>query len=84
MPRPPPPAAALIITGKPMRRGAERRNSTPSIRRRPGTAHAGRAALARAAALSPMVRIVSGVGPMKTSPAASTASAKPAFSDRNP
>ena len=47
-----------------------------------GTPAASAAALA--AALSPMVRIVSAEGPMKTRPAASTASAKPAFSERKP
>ena len=37
-----------------------------------------------AATLSPMVRIDSGVGPMKTKPLFSTRSAKSAFSDRTP
>ena len=37
-----------------------------------------------AATLSPIVRIASGVGPMKTKPLFSTRSAKSAFSLRNP
>ena len=37
-----------------------------------------------AATLSPMMRIDSGVGPMKTKPLRSTRSAKPAFSLRKP
>src|SRR6185437_5086714 len=41
-------------------------------------------AAARAAALSPMARIVSPFGPTNTRPAASTASAKAAFSERKP
>src|SRR4030088_2166021 len=41
-----------------------------------------RAAMMRAVALSPMARMVSGFGPMKTRPAFSTISAKSAFSDR--
>jgi hypothetical protein len=39
---------------------------------------------ARAAALSPMVRMVSALGPTNTRPAAATASANRAFSDKNP
>src|SRR5439155_17826717 len=38
----------------------------------------------RALILSPMASMASGPGPTQTSPAASTARAKPAFSDRNP
>ena len=41
-------------------------------------------ALALASTLSPITRIVSGLGPMKTKPLASTFSAKSAFSDRKP
>ena len=38
----------------------------------------------RASTLSPMARMLAPLGPMKTRPAASQASAKPAFSDRKP
>ncbi len=37
-----------------------------------------------AVTLSPIMRIASGVGPMKTNPLRSTRSAKSAFSDRKP
>jgi hypothetical protein len=37
-----------------------------------------------AVTLSPIMRIASGVGPMKTKPLRSTRSAKSAFSDRKP
>jgi hypothetical protein len=37
-----------------------------------------------AASFSPIARIALAEGPMKTSPAASTASTKSGFSDRNP
>ncbi len=43
-----------------------------------------RAATSRATALSPMARIVSGLGPTNASPALSTIAAKSAFSDRKP
>ena len=42
------------------------------------------AASRRAARLSPMAAMASGDGPMKTSPAAAQARAKPAFSARKP
>jgi len=42
------------------------------------------AAMARAVCLSPKARICPGVGPMKAIPACSQASAKAAFSLRNP
>ena len=38
----------------------------------------------RPATLSPSLRCISAVGPMKTMPARSQASAKSAFSERNP
>jgi hypothetical protein len=41
-------------------------------------------AASRAVCLVPKIRSWSGVGPTKTSPAASTASAKRASSERNP
>ena len=51
----------------------------------PGHAgHAGRRIARLAATLSPMVRMQAALGPMKVSPASSTRSAKPAFSDRKP
>jgi len=51
----------------------------------PGTQGTPASIIARLAAiLSPMMRIDAAVGPMKTSPAASTASAKAAFSLRKP
>ena len=61
-----------------MRAAALSADSTPSIRPSdPGTVRTpARAAISRAIALSPIARIVSGVGPTKISPAASTFSAK--------
>ncbi len=86
MPRPPPPAAALIITGYPMRPAEARAASVVSTRPSlPGTTGTPASqAAARAAALSPMRRIVAADGPTKIMPAASVASAKAAFSERNP
>ena len=40
--------------------------------------------VALAMALSPILRIISGVGPMNVNPDAAQTSAKWAFSDRNP
>ena len=67
------------------RRGAERGLDAldPPLGTRHGS-DAGAALRSRALALSPIARIVSGVGPTKISPAASTFSAKSAFSERKP
>ena len=73
MPRPPPPAAALIISGKPISSGS------PSDDR-----NAGLAGHRFASSLSPPARSASGGGPTHVRPASSTASAKFAFSARNP
>src|SRR5688572_3484705 len=86
MPLPPPPAAALMITGKPIDRANSSASSTsstgPGV---PGTIGTPTAVIAlRAAALSPMTRICSAVGPMKVMFEASQISANSAFSARNP
>ena len=86
MPRPPPPAAALMITGKPIPRASSSAVSTsgitPSL---PGTTGSPASFMVRrATALSPILRIISGVGPMKVKPHEAHTSAKCAFSDRNP
>ena len=87
IPRPPPPPAALIITGYLMSR-ARRITSVVSSGRaasEPGTQRIPALVIATFAfTLSPISRIVSGRGPMKTNPLFSTFSAKSAFSDRNP
>ena len=87
MPLPPPPARALISTGKPISAALlGQRNAAPDRRHdsraRPARASASINALA--ASFRPMALIADGGGPMKTSPAASTASAKSAFSDKEP
>ena len=86
MPRPPPPAAALIISGKPMRAAISRASPTSATRPSlPGTVGTpASAATRRAATLSPRRRIASAEGPTKAMPAAATASANSAFSDKNP
>ena len=68
------------------RRGAERGLDAldPPVRCPARSGTPARAAISRAVALSPIARIVSGVGPTKISPAASTFSAKSAFSERKP
>ena len=74
IPRPPPPAAALSTSGKPTSSGSPASSTgTPASR-----------AIRFASSLSPPSRSASGVGPTKTSPAASTASAKLGLSARNP
>ena len=74
IPRPPPPAAAFTSSGNPRLAGSPSSSTgTPASR-----------ATRFAASLSPPARSASGDGPTKTRPAASTASAKSAFSERNP
>ena len=74
IPRPPPPAAALTTSGKPMSSGSPAGTiGTPAS-----------TAIRFASSLSPPERRASGVGPTKTRPAASTASAKSGFSARKP
>jgi hypothetical protein len=86
VPRPPPPAAALISTGNPISSARTRPSSRSSIRPTlPGTVRTPAASAAlRALALSPISRIVLPSGPTKVMSAASTASAKSAFSARKP
>ena len=86
MPLPPPPADGLISTGKPTADApAMRSASVRSARASPGTVATPRASTAaRAEILSPIASIDSGVGPMKTMPAAAHARANAAFSARNP
>jgi hypothetical protein len=86
MPRPPPPAAALTIRGKPMdfeaAMAASIVSTSPS---EPGTQGIpASSTVCLAVILSPMMRMCSGLGPMKVMPWASTISAKRAFSDRKP
>ena len=78
MPLPPPPAAAFTSSGNPTGAGSD--GSDDEGR----TASPAALAAARAASLSPMVSITSGVGPTQARPASVTARAKAAFSDRNP
>src|SRR5690606_32076125 len=86
MPLPPPPCAALIISGNPIRAPSRASTSADwSSPVYPGTTGTPAAAIrSLAPALLPMRRIDAADGPMNTSPAAATASAKSAFSDRNP
>ena len=86
MPRPPPPAEALIISGKPIACASSRAVAASATRpSEPGTTGTPAFnAAPRADALSPIARIVSPLGPTKIRPAASTASAKAAFSERKP
>src|SRR6185436_18480996 len=86
IPFPPPPAAALMMTGKPMSRAnfsASSGSSTPpGVPGMIGTPTS--CIVFRAAALSPMVRICDGVGPMNAMFDAMQVSANSAFSARNP
>ena len=85
IPFPPPPEEALIITGKPMRRASSNASSSSSSGAEPGTTGTPASIIVRrASALSPMRRICSGVGPMKTRPLRSQISANSAFSARKP
>jgi hypothetical protein len=86
IPFPPPPAAALMMTGKPIWRANSSASSTsstgPGV---PGTIGTPTAVIAlRAAALSPITRIWSAVGPMNVMLLAVTISANSAFSARKP
>jgi hypothetical protein len=90
IPLPPPPADGLSSTGKPVSTAA--RASSASLRRAwagsgisPGTTGTPAAATVRLAwILSPIVSMADAGGPTKTSPAASQAVAKAAFSARKP
>ena len=86
MPRPPPPADALTMTGNPISRAMTVASSTSlSIPSLPGTIGRPAVFMVRlASALSPMRRIISGLGPMNVNPHDSQTSTKCAFSDRNP
>ena len=85
MPLPPPPKAAFTINGYPIRSAclrAARRSTGCAV---PGTIGIPLASAARrAAALSPMISIASGVGPMNVRPASTTAAAKLPRSARKP
>ena len=87
IPRPPPPPDALMITGKPMRLACALFFASSSSRgpSEPGTQ--GTPAFfidVIADTLSPIMRMVSALGPTKIKPLRSTCSAKSAFSDRKP
>ena len=86
MPLPPPPADALIMTGKPAvarRREAVRRRRHGAVR--PGTTGTPAARIVSLATdLSPILEIVSGVGPMKIRSWSSQTRANSAFSARKP
>ena len=86
IPFPPPPAAALMMTGKPIRSAIFSPSSTSSTGPGdPGTVGTVSFwARLRAAALSPIWRICSPLGPMKVMFEAFTMSANSAFSARNP
>ena len=74
------------MTGKPMRRQASTASSAPDrFSCVPGTTGTPASIIfLRAEILSPIASIVSGRGPMNTSPASAHRRAKSAFSDRNP
>ncbi len=78
MPLPPPPAAALTSTGNPTVPASFGSSEEGSV----GTPASTAARLA--ASLSPMAATAWAGGPTHTSPAAATASAKAAFSERKP
>ena len=82
IPLPPPPIAALTISGSgtPLRSG--RPSPVTSQDSRTGTPTSASSRLA--ASLSPIVSMTSAGGPTQVSPAAVTARAKSARSDRNP
>ena len=86
IPFPPPPPTALSATGKPVCfaifAAAFASGAGPSLPGMTGTPAL--IIVARARILSPAAAIDSAVGPMKTSPASSTARAKSAFSLRKP
>ena len=85
IPLPPPPAAALISRGKPIASASARKASRSPVgitEGATGTPFARANSIAEI--LSPIRRMVSGRGPMKTSPASPTARAKSAFSERKP
>ncbi len=86
MPRPPPPALAFTMIGYPCCRAKTRASSSWTIGSAvPGTTGTPAAVAAlRPATLSPSRRCISAVGPTNTMPARSHASAKSAFSERNP
>ena len=75
MPRPPPPADAFTISGRSASAGGSGASSTGTPASR---------MIRFASILEPIASIDSGVGPTHVSPAASTARANPAFSDRKP
>ena len=86
MPRPPPPATAFSMTGYASRRAA--RNASAAVaggRSVPGsTGSPARCMARRACVLSPSRRSTAAGGPMNAIPQASTASARPPLSARNP
>ncbi len=86
IPRPPPPCAALTTMGSPnSSANASASAASASGLVDPGASGAPASrAMARAVTLSPRASMVSGAGPIHVSPAASTARANSAFSDRNP
>ena len=86
MPLPPPPAEALIITGKPTASAAATASaSVTTASGWPGMVET-RASAASffEAILSPIAAMARGFGPMKAMPAAASASAKSARSERKP
>ncbi len=86
MPLPPPPAEALIITGYPKSRAMRMAASASGMMSRwPGTVEtpAARASFFDSI-LSPIAAIARVSGPMNWMPARASASAKAAFSERNP
>ena len=86
IPLPPPPAEALIITGKPSCDATCAASLASEMTPRdPGSVLTpASAAIRLLCILSPIARIALGGGPRKATPAASTASANGAFSERNP
>ena len=85
MPLPPPPALAFTITGSPISLAKAMASSSLSAWVVPGTMGTPAFDIVwRAVTLSPMARITSPLGPMKTTPSFPQRSAKPPFSARKP
>ena len=85
MPLPPPPALALIMTGGPVSRIQRAISSSLSRSVVPGTIGTPAFCIVwRAVTLSPIARITSPDGPMKTMPSSRQRSEKAPFSARKP
>ena len=86
MPRPPPPAVAFSIRGYSSRRAAFSASAAVAggCPVAGSTGNPARCIARRACVLSPIRRSTAAGGPMNVIPRASTASARPPLSERNP